>query len=56
METKDLILRNWRDSDAKALYEMCLDEALRKAGLISTIRLLTARVLSNVGRMTVDLK
>ena len=33
METKDLILRNWRDSDAKALYEMCLDEALRKSGI-----------------------
>ena len=33
METKDLILRNWQDSDAKALYEMCLDEALRKSGI-----------------------
>ena len=33
MKTKDLILRNWQDSDAKALYEMCLDEALRKSGI-----------------------
>lgn len=33
METKDLVLRNWQDSDAKALYEMCLDEALRKSGI-----------------------
>lgn len=33
METKDLILRNWQDSDAKALYEMCLDEAIRKSGI-----------------------
>ena len=33
METKDLILRNWQDSDAKALYEMCLDETLRKSGI-----------------------
>ncbi len=33
METRDLILRNWQDSDAKALYEMCLDETLRKSGI-----------------------
>jgi len=33
METKDLILKNWQDSDAKALYEMCLDETLRKSGI-----------------------
>ena len=33
METKDLILRNWQDSDAEALYEMCLDETLRKSGI-----------------------
>lgn len=33
METKDLILRKWQDSDAKALYEMCLDEALIKSGI-----------------------
>lgn len=32
METKDLILRNWQDSDVNALYEMCLDEALGKSG------------------------
>ena len=33
METRDLILKNWQDSDAKALYEMCLDETLRKSGI-----------------------
>lgn len=33
METNDLILRNWQDSDAKALYEMCLDDALIKSGI-----------------------
>ncbi len=33
METKDLILRNWQDSDAEALYEMCLNEAIRKSGI-----------------------
>ena len=26
-------LRNWQDSDAEALYEMCLDETLRKSGI-----------------------
>lgn len=33
METKDLILRNWQERDAKALYEMCLDDTLRKSGI-----------------------
>ena len=33
METKDLILRNWQDEDAKPLYEMCLDNTLRKNGV-----------------------
>ena len=33
METKDLILRNWQERDAKALYEMCLDDNLRKSGV-----------------------
>lgn len=33
METKDLILREWRESDAADLYEMCLDTALRKSGV-----------------------
>ncbi len=33
MATKDLVLRNWQDSDAKALHEMCLDEVLRKSGI-----------------------
>lgn len=33
MGTKDLILRNWQERDAKALYEMCLDEILRKSGI-----------------------
>ena len=29
----DLILRNWQERDAKALYEMCCDEILRKSGI-----------------------
>ena len=33
METKDLILRNGQEHDAKALYEMCIDESLRKSGI-----------------------
>ena len=33
METKDLILRDWQEHDAKALYEMCLDDILRKSGI-----------------------
>ena len=33
MEVKDLILRNWQERDAKALYEMCCDEILRKSGI-----------------------
>lgn len=33
MEAKDFILRNWQESDAEALYEMCRDEALRKSGI-----------------------
>lgn len=33
METEDLILRNWQESDAFTLYEMCLDADLRKSGI-----------------------
>ena len=33
MEEKYLILRIWQESDAKALYEMCCDEILRKSGI-----------------------
>ena len=33
MEEKDLILRNWQESNAKALYEMCCVESLRKSGI-----------------------
>ena len=33
METKDLLLRNWQDTDAEPLYEMCLDPALRASGI-----------------------
>ena len=33
MEAKDLILRNWQERDAKALYEMCGDKILRKSGI-----------------------
>ena len=32
METKDLLLRNWQDTDAEPLYEMCLDPALGLLG------------------------
>lgn len=34
METKDLILRNWQENDASALYEMSLDANFRKSGLV----------------------
>lgn len=33
MEVSNLILRNWQERDAKALYEMCRDEVLRKSGI-----------------------
>lgn len=33
METEDLILRNWQEGDAFTLYEMCLDDDLRKSGI-----------------------
>lgn len=33
MKTENIILRSWRESDAEALYEMCLDDALRKSGI-----------------------
>ena len=33
MGAKDLILRNWQESDAKALYEMYCDKILRKGGI-----------------------
>lgn len=33
METKDLILRNWKESDASDLYEMCLDKELLQSGI-----------------------
>ena len=33
METKDLLLRNWQDTDAEPLYKMCLDPALRASGI-----------------------
>ena len=33
METKDLILRNWQECDAEALYKMCCDKILRKSGI-----------------------
>ena len=32
IETEHLILRNWQESDAAALYQMCRDETLRTSG------------------------
>ena len=32
IETEHLILRNWQESDAAALYQTCRDETLRKSG------------------------
>ena len=52
METKDLILRNWQEHDAKALYEMCLDEILEKVGLTFTIQSLKVKVQSMIGKIT----
>ena len=33
IETNNLILRNWQEADAPALYRICRDEALRKSGV-----------------------
>ena len=33
IETEHLILRNWQESDAPALYQLCRDETLRKSGV-----------------------
>ena len=33
MEPLEIILRDWRDDDAECLYEMCLDDTLRKSGI-----------------------
>ena len=35
IETKHLILRNWQESDATALYQICRDGTLRKSGVAS---------------------
>ena len=35
IETKHLILRNWQESDAAALYQICQDGTLRKSGVAS---------------------
>ena len=32
LETERLILRNWQECDAAALYQICRDETLRKSG------------------------
>ena len=32
IETEHLILRNWQESDAVTLYQICRDETLRKSG------------------------
>ena len=34
IETEHLILRNWQESDAAALYQICRDETLRKSGAV----------------------
>lgn len=47
METKDLILRSWRDSDAEALYEMCLDDSLIKSGVAFCDSIADSRNLIN---------
>lgn len=33
METKDLVLQNWQESDADALFEMCQDSDMEKNGI-----------------------
>ena len=33
IETKHLILRNWQESDASRLYQICQDETLRRSGV-----------------------
>lgn len=33
METKDLRLRSWQDTDAESLYTMCLDHTVRASGI-----------------------
>lgn len=33
IETAHLILRNWQETDAPALYQICRDEALRRSGV-----------------------
>ena len=33
METRNLILRTWMPGDAPALYQICLDETLRRSGV-----------------------
>ena len=34
LETERLILRNWQECDAAALYQICRDETLRKSGAV----------------------
>lgn len=35
IKTADLILRNWQETDAPALYRICRDDTLRKNGIAS---------------------
>ena len=35
METANLILRNWHETDAPALFQLCQDDTLRKNGIAS---------------------
>ena len=33
LETENLVLRNWQETDAPDLYQICRDEVLRKSGV-----------------------
>lgn len=33
MQTVEVALRSWQESDARGLYEMCLDDTVRKSGI-----------------------
>lgn len=35
IETERLLLRNWQESDAPALFEICADPDLRSSGITS---------------------
>ena len=33
MQTVEVALRSWQENDARGLYEMCLDDTVRKSGI-----------------------